>query len=262
MNGHFGGKLVGSGATLSVLASLFFGGCDSLTLVVSGDAGAPPVGQEGAGGRQPGDPGPAPAADGLVPDAAVSIPSEACGAHACDGLGTTGDAKLCPDGTGVGRNFCTRSDAGVCHWDFPPCPPGPVVPPAGANAQCPLVAPSDASMPAAGCSLVGRWRLDSNHGIVTSNGVIEFTDVGSYYGGPSGTDLSKTYAYDGAYEFAGTGSKGTFKLVFSCGDGCNGGGTFDVEFKAGCAFAILTENLTTCTGNRIAVAGNVVLTRM
>ena len=88
-------------------------------------------------------------------------------------------------------------------------------------------------------------------------GTIEFDDDGSYYGGAAGTDLSKTYVYDGAYSVSGS----TFNLLFSCGDGCNGSGTFDLQFQSCCAVAILNERTTQCTGSRLVVAGTVVLTR-
>jgi hypothetical protein len=104
---------------------------------------------------------------------------------------------------------------------------------------------------------VGRWSLSSSHGIDQSTGVIEFDNEGRYYGGPTGTDLSQTYAYDGAYQAGPT----SFTLVFSCGDGCAGGGAFSLQFQNGCAIALLNEMITDCTGNRIVVAGDVVLTR-
>jgi hypothetical protein len=88
--------------------------------------------------------------------------------------------------------------------------------------------------------------------------VIEFGADGAYYGGPTGTDLTQTYVYDGAYSVSGS----KFNLIFSCGDGsCTGGGTFDLQFQSDCAVAILNEEGTQCTGNRTAVAGNVVLIR-
>jgi hypothetical protein len=130
-------------------------------------------------------------------------------------------------------------------------------PPQAQAGNCPLVPPSDPGNGSAGCVLVGSWVLNSSHGDVRSLGVIQFDADGAYYGGPPGTDLSQTYAYDGSYSVAGS----TFTLAFSCGDGCNGSGTFDMQFQNDCAVAILNERLTQCTGNRIAVAGNVVLTR-
>jgi hypothetical protein len=56
-------------------------------------------------------------------------------------------------------------------------------------------------------------------------------------------------------------SGSTFNLLFSCGDGCNGSGMFDMQFQSCCDVAILNEQTTQCTGNRLAVAGTVVLTR-
>jgi hypothetical protein len=190
-------------------------------------------------------------------DAGPSVDARApgpCVQSDCAGLPVQDDAKLCPDGTGLGRTVCaTRSD-GTCFWDFPPCP-APL--PTDAS-DCPRVALHDPGNPSTGCSLVGTWSLSSSHGSVSSSGVIEFKGDGSYYGGPVGTDLSQTYAYDGAYSVSGQ----EFKLIYSCGDGsCFGAGWFSMEFRNGCSVAILHESATECTGNRTVVAGDVVLTR-
>ena len=56
------------------------------------------------------------------PIPAVDAGTNACGAHACDGLASTDDAKVCPDGTGVGRSVCAKNASGACFWDFPACP--------------------------------------------------------------------------------------------------------------------------------------------
>lgn len=40
----------------------------------------------------------------------------------CSG-GSPADAKLCPDGTSLGRTCLARAD-GTCGYDFPPCPTG------------------------------------------------------------------------------------------------------------------------------------------
>jgi len=122
---------------------------------------------------------------------------------------------------------------------------------------CPLVPPRDPGMLAGNCSLLGRWNVNGSHGSVQSMGIIEFDADGTYYGGPLAIDLSQTYAYDGAYTVSGS----TFNLLFSCGDGCNGSGTFGVEFQSNCSLAVLNESITECTGNRKVVAGKVVLTR-
>jgi hypothetical protein len=49
------------------------------------------------------------------PDAAV------CSQSDCAGQSRDDDARVCADGTVVGRTFCAPSDAGHCFWDFPPC---------------------------------------------------------------------------------------------------------------------------------------------
>ena len=87
---------------------------------------------------------------------------------------------------------------------------------------------------------------------------MEFDADGSYYGGPIGTDLSQTYSYSGAYSYD---ANGPFHLLDSCGDGCSGEGFFNLAFQNACATATLDETMTHCTGNRIAVAGNIMLTR-
>jgi hypothetical protein len=117
--------------------------------------------------------------------------------------------------------------------------------------------------------------LNSYHGSSQSAGVIEFDGDGSYYGGPSGTDLSQSYTYDGAYSYYPdvNVSGSVFRLLNSCGDGCNGSAVFSLQFSglqsdAGgggdlseCAVANLKEEATVCTGGRTSFAGNVVLTR-
>ena len=110
---------------------------------------------------------------------------------------------------------------------------------------------------------MGRWLLKSSHGIYQSAGIIEF-DQGAYYGGPDGADLSSAYTYDGAYSFQqGTepNGGGSFKLLYSCGDGCTGSSTFQLTYQSACAVAIFHEQISECTGNRIIFAGDVVLTR-
>jgi hypothetical protein len=130
--------------------------------------------------------------------------------------------------------------------------------PPGTN-RCPPIPPTDPGNPATGCSLVGLWSLSNSHGTVQSKGLVQFRADGSYYGGPTGVDLTQTYTYDGEYSVSGS----TFNLVFSCGDGtCTGSGSFDMQFQGDCAAATLTERSTECTGNRTAVAGNVSLTRV
>jgi hypothetical protein len=127
-----------------------------------------------------------------------------------------------------------------------------------ATDQCPLIPPSDPGTSGTECSLVGTWWLSSSHGIVSSSGVIQLDADGAYYGGPIGTDLTQTYAYDGAYSLG----DGKFNLIYSCGDGtCVGSGWFALEFRSNCSVAILREESTWCTGDRTAVAGDVVLTR-
>jgi hypothetical protein len=99
---------------------------------------------------------------------------------------------------------------------------------------------------------------------VSSAGVLLIDSEGSYYGGPPGTDLTQTYAFDGAYavddgEYDAGGP--TFHLLHSCGDGtCAGEGVFQVQFRSGCNVIELTELVTACTGNRTAIAGHVILT--
>lgn len=88
-------------------------------------------------------------------------------------------------------------------------------------------------------------------------GVIEFNADGSFYGGPVGTNPSQTYTYDGAYTVSGS----TFQLLYSCGLGCNGAGTFNLQAQPGGATVMLTETFTACTGSRQTLANSVVLTR-
>src|SRR4051794_18463743 len=45
-----------------------------------------------------------------------------CGAGACDGIAKTLEAKLCSDGSSVGRTVCAKKDDTTCFWDFPECP--------------------------------------------------------------------------------------------------------------------------------------------
>jgi hypothetical protein len=40
----------------------------------------------------------------------------------CAHKGARADAKICPDGTAVGRTLCAVDARGECWWDFPPCP--------------------------------------------------------------------------------------------------------------------------------------------
>ena len=51
-----------------------------------------------------------------------STPAGSCTQEDCAGIAASLEAKICPDGTGVGRSLCTRNAAGQCFWDFPPCP--------------------------------------------------------------------------------------------------------------------------------------------
>jgi hypothetical protein len=197
-----------------------------------------------------------------------TVPATGCTPHDCEGLAVTDDAKLCPDGTGLGRTVCAMRANGTCGWDFPDCPSGPGVADASTgptrprNGPCPPVTPRNLGMLPGPCSLVGRWFLNSSHGIVHIVGVIEFDADGSYYGGPIGTDLSQTYSYNGAYSYNASGPASTvFHLLGSCGDGCSGEGYFSLTFQNGCASANLHESETRCTGDRIVVAGDVMLTR-
>ena len=131
------------------------------------------------------------------------------------------------------------------------------------NGTCPLIPPHDPGMSGLDCSLVGRWSLNSSHGSVQSIGVIEFDAAGGYYGGPQRTNLDKTYVYDGYYTVsAGSSGQAFFDLSYSCGDGCNGSSHFSLQFMNGCAVARIQEISTeSCTGNRIVVAGTIILTR-
>ena len=168
--------------------------------------------------------------------------------------------------TGSGSSGASSGSSGGSNYEDGGRPHGPT----RQAGTCPLIPPSDAGSvpvcvqnPTTCCTLVGLWALNSSHGIVQTMGVIEFNADGSYYGGPVGSDFSQTYAYDGAYRVSPGGIDWgpMFDLIYSCGDGCNGNGTFDLQFQNGCATAILTERTTACTGNRVAVAGNVVLIR-
>jgi hypothetical protein len=51
-----------------------------------------------------------------IGDAAVCVQQD------CEGKPVRLDAKLCPDGTHVGRTLCAVDPRGECEWDFPPCP--------------------------------------------------------------------------------------------------------------------------------------------
>jgi hypothetical protein len=131
------------------------------------------------------------------------------------------------------------------------------------NGTCPLIPPHDPGTSGLECSLVGRWLLNSSHGSVQSIGVIDFDAAGGYYGGPQGTNLDKTYVYDGYYTVSAGPSAGTafFDLNYSCGDGCNGSSHFSLQFMS-CTVARIQEISTqSCTGNRIVVAGTIILTR-
>jgi hypothetical protein len=44
-----------------------------------------------------------------------------CAESKCAGQSRDNDARICPDGTVVGRTYCAPNDAGHCFWDFPPC---------------------------------------------------------------------------------------------------------------------------------------------
>ncbi len=131
------------------------------------------------------------------------------------------------------------------------------------GSACPLVPASDPGT-LQGCSIVGTWTFDSSHGGVSSAGVVLIGPAGGYYGGPPGTDLTQTYAFDGAYavdDGAYDAGGPTFHLLYSCGDGtCTGEGVFQVQFRSGCNVVELTELATACTGNRTAIAGHVILT--
>jgi hypothetical protein len=111
---------------------------------------------------------------------------------------------------------------------------------------------------------VGTWTFNSSHGDVSSSGVVLIGPEGGYYGGPPGTDLTQTYAFDGAYavdDGAHDAGGPTFHLLRSCGDGtCAGEGVFQVQFRNGCNVVELRELVTACTGNRTAIAGHVTLT--
>jgi len=84
-----------------------------------------------------------PAADGGTPAEAgsghdASGPAS-CAPSDCAGLAALADAKVCPDGTSLGRSVCAKSTyTGQCEWDFPACPPLE----AGVACSCPSPAPS------------------------------------------------------------------------------------------------------------------------
>ena len=66
----------------------------------------------------------------------------ACTPADCAGLPATLEAKLCSDGTSVGRTVCTKQSDGRCGWDFPPCPPlADAAADAGGPCQCSGPAP-------------------------------------------------------------------------------------------------------------------------
>jgi hypothetical protein len=161
-----------------------------------------------------------------------------------------------------GEHLSPTADAGnpVFTGDSPTGEAGaaPAGPDAGpdAGARCAPVPPSDPGNPTTGCSLVGSWYLTSSHGGVSAHDFIAFGADGSYYGGANGADLLHNYDFDGQYAVNGS----TFSLISSCGDGtCTGPGMFDMQFQSNCAIAILKERTTACTGNRTAVAGEVML---
>ena len=47
---------------------------------------------------------------------------DACVQEDCKGKPARADAKLCPDGTQLGRTLCAVDPRGECEWDFPACP--------------------------------------------------------------------------------------------------------------------------------------------
>src|SRR6478735_1680202 len=59
---------------------------------------------------------------GQVPIGQDRDPVGQCSPAACSGLGATEDAKLCSDGSSVGRSVCAKKSDGTCFWDFPTCP--------------------------------------------------------------------------------------------------------------------------------------------
>jgi hypothetical protein len=61
------------------------------------------------------------------PCPAVDSGTPGCTMADCQGKPVQDDAKLCPDGTALGRSVCTRNVMGVCNWDFPACPAPPAV---------------------------------------------------------------------------------------------------------------------------------------
>lgn len=256
---------------LAALASI--AGCGgSVTTSSGGGAGSEAQGGSGTVASGPGGSGSTGTAGG---------PSTVCTSQECAGLPAMDGARICPDGALVQRTFCTRNPSvGLCYYDFPACLPASGAADGSAgrvpSGQCSLVRPSDPGKPPGTCSLAGRWFLNSYHGSIQSAGVIEFDADGSYYGGPIGTDLSNSYTYDGAYSYypdAGNVSSSVFRLLNSCGDGCNGSAAFSLQFSAlqsdaagggdlsECAVATLKEGATACTDGRTFLAGNVTLTR-
>jgi hypothetical protein len=45
-----------------------------------------------------------------------------CVQQDCAHKAATTEARICPDGTALGRTLCTPDARGDCWWDFPPCP--------------------------------------------------------------------------------------------------------------------------------------------
>lgn len=81
-------------------------------------------------------------------------PAAQCGPGACDGLAASLEAKICGDGSSVGRTVCATSDTGACFWDFPACPSADAGPERCAPADCnDLSAPTDAKLCADGSSV-------------------------------------------------------------------------------------------------------------
>jgi len=59
---------------------------------------------------------------GDVPIGSGSPDAEAsCSMADCAGLPVQNDARICPDGTALGRTVCAKGPLG-CGWDFAPCP--------------------------------------------------------------------------------------------------------------------------------------------
>jgi hypothetical protein len=72
-----------------------------------------------------------------TPDGSVLDAGSACTPADCAVLGATQEAKVCPDGTAVGRTVCARLANDRCGWDFPACPS-----PDAASCQCSGPAPT------------------------------------------------------------------------------------------------------------------------